>query len=69
MFKRLQAFFNPEYFQGWGKTKSYFEGWYYKIVDKNASKAFAIIPGLAIDDAGKRHAFIQILENILEILF
>ena len=31
----ISKLFNPEIFQGKFKRKSYFEGWYYKIVDKN----------------------------------
>jgi hypothetical protein len=53
MFKRLNAFFNPEQFQGWGKTSSYFEGWYFKLLNADASSAFAIIPGIAMDKKGK----------------
>ena len=63
MYKKIQAFFNPERFQGWGKKKTYFEGWYYKIVNADETKAFAIIPGIAIDVLGKKHAFVQILDG------
>lgn len=63
MLKRIRAFFNPEQFQGWGKRRNYFEGWYYKIVNASETKAYAIIPGLAIDDKGKRKAFIQLLDG------
>lgn len=64
MIKRLESFFNPEYFQGWGKTKKYFEGWYFKIISKDASHALAIIPGIAMDELGNRHSFIQVLDGI-----
>ena len=60
---KLKTFFNPERFQGWGKKRRYFEGWYYKIVNKEESKAFAFIPGIAIDDNGQKHAFIQVLDG------
>lgn len=63
MIKRLRAFFNPEQFQGWGKKRKYFEGWYYKIVNALETKAFAIIPGIAIDEEGTKHAFIQVLDG------
>ena len=62
MFNRIRAFFNPEQFQGWGKKRSYFEGWYYKIINASETKAFAVIPGLAIDDGGKK------LQNILHMM-
>lgn len=60
---KLKAFFNPEQFQGWGKKRKYFEGWYYKIVNREETKAFAFIPGIAMDDDGKKHAFIQVLDG------
>ena len=63
MLNRIRAFFNPEQFQGWGKKRSYFEGWYYKIINASETKAFAVIPGLTIDDGGKRKAFIQLLDG------
>lgn len=63
MIKKLRAFFNPEQFQGWGKKRKYFEGWYYKIVNASETKAFAIIPGIAIDEEGTKHAFIQVLDG------
>ena len=63
IFKKLNAFFNPEQFQGWGKTKKYFEGWYFKVVNADESKAFAFIPGIAMDEAGNRNAFIQVLDG------
>ena len=63
MIRRVQSFFNPEQFQGWNKTKRYFEGWYYKIVDANEKYAFAIIPGIAMDKNGEKHAFIQVLDG------
>ncbi len=64
MIKRWRSFFNPEHFQGWGKTEKYFEGWYFKIISKDASNALAIIPGIAIEGKGKSHAFIQVLDGI-----
>lgn len=63
MFKRIHSFFNPEQFQGWGKTKKYFEGWYFKVVNADESKAFAFIPGIAMDEAGNKQAFIQVLDG------
>lgn len=62
MLHRLNSIFNPERFQGHGKTKSYFEGWYFKLVSKD-KRSLAIIPGLAYDEHGKGHAFIQILDG------
>ncbi len=63
LFKRLHAFFNPEQFQGRGKTKKYFEGWYFKVINKEETKAFAFIPGIAMDEKGNKQAFIQVLDG------
>ena len=63
MFTKLNAFFNPEQFQGWGKKKNYFEGWYFKLISADEKIAFAFIPGIAMDAAGNQHAFIQVLDG------
>jgi hypothetical protein len=63
MMKRVKAFFNPEQYHGWGKTRSYFEGWYFKVVDHSEKKAFAFIPGVAMDETGNRQGFIQVLDG------
>ncbi|MBK8699127.1 MAG: hypothetical protein IPN29_06140 [Saprospiraceae bacterium] len=61
--RKLRTFFNPERFQGWGVKKGYFEGWYFKMVTSDARHAFAVIPGIAIDETGNGHAFIQVLDG------
>jgi tocopherol cyclase len=61
--KRLRSLFNPEIYQGWGKKKGYFEGWYFKILNSSETSAFAIIPGVAMDAGGNRHSFIQVLDG------
>ncbi|MCK5281210.1 MAG: hypothetical protein KAI99_04420 [Cyclobacteriaceae bacterium] len=63
MIKRIGAFFNPEQFQGWGKKRKYFEGWYFKVVNASETKAFAIIPGISIDEKRNKQAFIQLLDG------
>ena len=63
MFTKLNAFFNPEQFQGWGKKKNYFEGWYFKLISADEKNAFAFIPGIAMDAAGNQHTFIQVLDG------
>lgn len=60
---KLQALFNPEQYHGWEKTKKYFEGWYYKIINADESKAFAFIPGIAMDENGVQQAFVQVLDG------
>lgn len=48
-------------FHGNNKKKNYFEGWYFKHQNKNSTLAF--IPGINIDERGKKNAFIQIISN------
>jgi len=61
--KKLQALFHPDRYHGWGKSKRYFEGWYYKIINASEDKAFAIIPGIAMNEDGEQQAFIQVLDG------
>ncbi len=60
---RLSALFNAEQYHGWGKTKRYFEGWYYKVLNEAEDQAFAFIPGIAMDENGAQQAFIQVLDG------
>jgi tocopherol cyclase len=60
----ISRFFNPEVFQGKYKSKNYFEGWYYKLVDKNETNSFALIPGVAYDENKNAHAFIQVIDSL-----
>lgn len=64
--KRVRALFNPEMYQGWGNTKKYFEGWYFKVVNAPGTKAFAFIPGISMDAAGNNHSFIQVLDGSMQ---
>lgn len=63
MVKRLKSIFHPDQFQGWGKAKSYFEGWYFKVVTADEKRAFAFIPGIAMDENGLQQSFIQVLDG------
>lgn len=63
MFNKINALFHPQRYQGIGKTKRYFEGWYYKLITADEKRAIAIIPGVAMDEMGKRHGFIQVLDG------
>jgi tocopherol cyclase len=59
----LSPLFNPEEFQGRGKKRAYFEGWYFKMLDASETKAYAFIPGIALDEDGEGQAFIQVLDG------
>ncbi len=58
----LQKIKQPLLFQGWGKKSNYFEGWYYKVVDATQNIAYAVIPGVSLNDEDP-HAFIQVIDG------
>ncbi|MDX5429345.1 MAG: hypothetical protein LPK46_12485 [Bacteroidota bacterium] len=60
---RIFRLFHPEVFQGVQRSKRYFEGWYFKQVSANEQFAFALIPGISIDENGVREAFIQFIDG------
>jgi len=60
---KIKAIFHPERFQGWLQKRHYFEGWYFKVVNKAETKAFAFIPGIAMNGDSEKHAFIQVLDG------
>jgi hypothetical protein len=63
LLKRIRPIFNPALYHGWGRRRKFFEGWYYKIVNKTADRTYAIIPGISIDKSGNKHSFIQVLDG------
>ena len=60
---KIKSLFNPYMFQGWGVRRKYFEGWYFKVVNSSSTKALAFIPGISMDEEGRSHAFIQVLDG------
>lgn len=60
---RWRALWDPDRYHGWGKRSGYFEGWYYKLVDPSGEHVLALIPGIAYDEEGDGHAFIQQLDG------
>jgi hypothetical protein len=61
-FQRLYALWRPDMFQGWGRNRRYFEGWYFKIVSADRRTAMAFIPGISFSSDGlERHAFVQVM--------
>lgn len=59
----IKKILNPEIFQGKFKNNNYFEGWYFKLVDKAQSQVYSIIPGVSKSSIDN-HAFIQIINGI-----
>jgi tocopherol cyclase len=68
MFHRLKRSFlttlNPAWYHGEVKKTPFFEGWYYKLVDRTEQHRLAVIPGVFLG-AGEdeTHAFVQVLDG------
>lgn len=59
----FRKIFHPEWFQGSGKRKNYFEGWYFKIVSADGRHTWAFIPGVSYGKGGS-HSFIQAINGM-----
>lgn len=60
----LRSILKPELYHGHGKRPPFFEGWYFKLVDRSEQHRFALIPGVFLhDDPTVQHAFIQVLDG------
>jgi hypothetical protein len=55
---------NPAFFKGTRRKRRYFEGWYFKCISADRQHAVALIPGMAVDPLGNRHAFIQVIQAV-----
>lgn len=55
---------NPAFFQGTHRHRRYFEGWYFKCISADRQRAIALIPGMAVDPQGQKHAFIQVIDAV-----
>ncbi len=62
---KFRKLYKPEIFQGKNKRKQYFEGWYYKLTNKQQHYSYAVIPGISMGkDRQHSHSFIQIIDGI-----
>jgi len=56
---------DPSIFQGSLKKKSYYEGWYFKLVNSELDRVIAFIPTVALNnEENRRVCFIQILDGL-----
>ncbi len=56
---------SPEAFRGARKHRNYFEGWYYKLIDRERGHVFAAIPGLSVgNNRNDAHAFVQFIDAV-----
>jgi tocopherol cyclase len=60
----IRAILKPEIYHGRGKRPPFFEGWYFKLVDRSEEHRFAVIPGVFLhSDPSAQHAFLQVLDG------
>jgi tocopherol cyclase len=59
--RRHRALWQPDMYHGWGRTRRYFEGWYFKCVSADERHALAFIPGISMAADGTQHAFVQVM--------
>jgi tocopherol cyclase len=60
---KLRSIWNPDQYQGWGRRRKYFEGWYFKLISPDEKHALAFIPGISMNEVGQKHAFIQVMDG------
>jgi tocopherol cyclase len=63
LFRRFVNIWHPAIYQGTYRMKAHFEGWYFKLVDRDEKNIYAVIPGVSFDKRGDAHCFIQLLNG------
>lgn len=66
---KIKRLLHPEMYQGIGKSRSYFEGWYIKQTgydDQGNAETISLIPGVSLDDRGKGHSFVQVISSVTD---
>jgi tocopherol cyclase len=60
----FQLALNPGRYHGRNKKPPFFEGWYYRIIDKHKQESMVIIPGIFLHpDSSKSTSFIQVIDG------
>jgi hypothetical protein len=55
----------PASYQGHGRRRRYFEGWYFKLVDAQRKQRLAVIPGVFLGETpSDSHSFVQTLDGV-----
>ncbi|MGD0855468.1 MAG: tocopherol cyclase family protein [Dehalococcoidia bacterium] len=63
MIRRIVNIWHPAIYQGTNRMRAHFEGWYFKLVDRQGKNIYAVIPGVSFDKQGDAHCFIQLLNG------
>lgn len=60
----LRSIRNPDLYHGHNKHGVFFEGWYFKVVDRTGTHRFAFIPGIYKGkDSKSSHSFLQVIDG------
>ncbi len=60
----LRRIWMPALYQGGSRSKRYFEGWYFKVVDGAGDHPIAVIPGVSFSaDGSVSHSFVQLMAS------
>ena len=60
----IKSILNPDLYHGNSRTSNFFEGWYFKLVDKNMTNVISLIPGIYLAKSKENsHSFIQLLQG------
>ncbi|MBN2365868.1 MAG: hypothetical protein EH225_07595 [Calditrichaeota bacterium] len=63
-FINIRQIWHPEGYHPPGSQKAFFQGWFFKLVDREKKNILAVIPGVFLKEKDAvSHAFIQILEG------
>lgn len=63
MLARLLSPWRPAVYHGFHRRRDYFEGWFFKNVTRDESRACAVIPGVSLTgDPVSSHAFVQVAD-------
>ena len=63
-FYNLKKIWNPDWFQGNGKRKNYFEGWYFKLINPDNTASWAVIAGISLgSNEQDSYPFIQVING------
>lgn len=61
---RILSIWKPGMYHGSPRMRNYFEGWYFKLVDRSEKAIYAIIPGVSFGNGEEPdHSFIQVLNG------
>ena len=60
----MLSILRPGMYHGRNRRPPFFEGWYFKLVDRSGHHRFALIPGVFLHrDPAVQHAFVQVLDG------